>query len=333
MRVVFWVCAVYCVLADKDKVACEIADRVRAVLRGLGVEYGGEYDGSSMVFACGDDAFVLSVFRELGVRQVPVLGIGGGVLSEANHENYENVVRRVVRGGFAIDERARLVASFDGRESPFALNEIGIFPRRSAELLRYALGIDNEYFFRDTADGVIVSTPTGSTGYAMSAGGPMVIGDADVFTVTPVSPMRRSYAPIVVSSGARIRISGLEAKSSVCAVVDGVVRIAVDCDCVEVVRSSYPALFVKPKNSQSIVERLRKRSVGVNHAKVKSLSPSAKLVYKVLGFEGEMTQKEIVERTYLPQRTVRYALEVLSSAGVIQRRASLLDVRQTVYSV
>jgi len=324
---------VYCVVAAKDKGASEIADRVRAVLRGVGVEYSGEYDGSSMVFACGDDAFILSVFRELGLMQVPVLGIGGGVLSEANLGNYEDVVKRVVRGEFAVDEKARMVASFDGRMSPFALNEIGIFPRRSAELMRYTLGIDNEYFFRDTADGVIVSTPTGSTGYAMSAGGPMVIGDADVFTVTPVSSMRRSYAPIVVSSGARIRISGLEAKSSVCAVVDGVVRIAVDCDCVEIVRCSCPALFVKPKNSQSIVERLRKRSVEVNHAKVRSLSPSAKLVYKVLSFEGEMTQKEIVARSYLPQRTVRYALEVLSSAGVIQRRASLLDVRQTVYSV
>ena len=323
----------YCVVAAKDKWACEIAEKVRSVLRGVGVEYAQEYHGSSMVFACGDDAFILSVFRELGLMQVPVLGIGGGVLSLANPGNYEDIVRRVVGGEFAVDERARLVASFDGRESPFALNEIGIFPRRSAELLRYTLGIDNEYFFRDTADGVIVSTPTGSTGYAMSAGGPMVIGDADVFTVTPVSSMRRSYAPIVVSGGVRIRISGLEAKSSVCAVVDGVVRIAVDCDCVEVVRSSCPALFVKPKNSQSIVERLRKRSVEVNHATVRSLSPSAKLVYKVLSFEGEMTQKEIVAGTYLPQRTVRYALEVLSSAGVIQRRASLLDVRQTIYSV
>lgn len=323
----------YCVVAAKDKGSSEVAERILAVLGEFGLESGSRYDGSSMIFACGDDAFILSVFRELGSRQVPVLGIGGGVLSEANGGNCEEVVKTVVRGEFTVDERARLVASFDGHVSPFALNEIGIFPRRSAELMRYALGIDDEYFFRDTADGVIVSTPTGSTGYAMSAGGPMVIGDADVFTVTPVSSMRRSYAPIVVSSGARIRISGLEAKSSVCAVVDGVERIALDCDCVEIVRSSYPALFVKPKNSQSIVERLRKRSVEVNHVKVRSLSPSAKLVYKVLSFEGEMTQKEIVARSYLPQRTVRYALEVLSRKGVIRRRASLLDVRQTVYSV
>lgn len=337
----------YLLLSGKDGNSLELCSKVEAYLAERGIDYvvEGDWDKEELnvVIAVGDDGLILSTFRKLGSMQVPVLGISTGtsVLSEADAENYRSVIESIQKGEFNIQKRTRIVAIFggsegnkgDGKETAFALNEIGVFPGRSAEILRYTLSIDGRYSFKDNADGVIVSTPTGSTGYAMSCGGPMVIDEPEIFTVTPVSSMNRSYSPLVVPNASRIRISGMHAKSGVCAVIDGTERVSLDGDSVEIVRSLFPALFVKPKYSQSIVEKLRKRSFAVDHDLVKSMPPSAKLVYKALAYEGEMTQKEIIAETYLPARTVRYALLLLVKKNIINTKPNLNDVRQTVYSV
>lgn len=337
---------VYLILSGKDGSSVELCSKVKGYLKERGIGYVTDYDGGSsgeeltVVIAVGDDGLILSTFRMLGKRVVPVLGIstGASVLSEADAENYKSVIESIQKGEFNIQKRTRIVAIFggnegDGKETAFALNEIGVFPGRSAEILRYTLSIDGKHSFKDNADGVIVSTPTGSTGYAMSCGGPMVIDEPEIFTITPVSSMSKSYSPLVVSNASRIRISGMHAKSGVCAVIDGTERVSIDADSLEIVRSDFPALFVKPKFSQSIVEKLRKRTFTVDHDMVKSMPASAKLVYKALLYEGEMTQKEIISETYLPARTARYALELLLRKNMISKKPNLNDVRQTVYSV
>ena len=339
----------YLVLSGKDGSSLDLCSKVEAYLKERGIDYTAESDflvgkeEPAVVIAVGDDGLILSTFRKLGRMQVPVLGIstGASVLSEADAENYRSVIDSIQKGEFNIQKRTRIVAIFgggegnkgDGKETAFALNEIGVFPGRSAEILRYTLGIDGKYSFKDNADGVIVSTPTGSTGYAMSCGGPMVIDEPEILTITPVSSMSKSYSPLVVSNGSRIRISGMHAKSGVCAVIDGTERVTIDADSVEIVRSEFPALFVKPKFSQSIVEKLRKRTFTVDHDLVRSMPASAKLIYKTLAYEGEMTQKEIISETYLPARTARYALEILLRKNMISKKPNLNDVRQTVYSV
>lgn len=325
----------YCLCSDKDRSSTELLLKVRAYLFERGIACSDNPDKAEMIFAVGDDRFILSTFKDLGSKRIPVFGItpGVGVLTEANVQNYEDLIANIVKGDYRVLERARLVASYSGLETPFALNEIGIFPSRSAELMRYTLSIDDEDFFKDTADGVIVSTPTGSTGYAMSVGGPMVVDEPEIFTVTPVSSMDRAYSPLVVPNGSVIRISGIQAKSSVSLVIDGKDRIALVGDSLEISRSKYPALFVVTKNSQSIVDRLRKRAVEVNPEVIKDMPPSAKLVYKALVYEGEMTQKEIIAETYLPARTVRYAIDILLEKNMISLKPNLNDVRQTVYSV
>ncbi len=284
----------YLILSGKDGSSLELCSKVEAYLKERGIDYVTDDDGGSsreeptVVIAVGDDGLILSTFRMLGKRAVPVLGIstGASVLSEADAENYGSVIDSIQKGEFNIQKRTRIVAIFggNGKETAFALNEIGVFPGRSAEILRYTLSIDGKHSFKDNADGVIVSTPTGSTGYAMSCGGPMVIDEPEIFTITPVSSMSRSYSPLVVSNASRIRISGMHAKSGVCAVIDGTERVSIDADSVEIVRSEFPALFVKPKFSQSIVEKLRKRTFTVDHDQLKSMPPSAKLIYKTLAY-------------------------------------------------
>lgn len=331
----------YLILSGKDGSSVELRSKVEGYLKERGIVYVTDHDAVSsgeepaVVIAAGDDGLILSTFRMLGKRGVPVLGIstGASVLSEADAENYKSVIDSIQKGEFSIQKRTRIVAIFGGKETAFALNEIGIFPGRSAEILRYTISIDGKHSFKDNADGVIVSTPTGSTGYAMSCGGPMVIDEPEIFTITPVSSMSKSYSPLVVSNASRICISGMHAKSGVCAVIDGTERVSIDADSVEIVRSEFPALFVKPKFSQSIVEKLKKRTFTVDHDLLKSMPPSAKLIYKALAYEGEMTQKEIISETYLPQRTVRYALEILLRKNMISKKPNLNDVRQTVYSV
>lgn len=332
----------YFLRSGRDSASLQLQKKIENFLSKNNLQYekGADFDNihrinPEHILIIGSDSQILSAFNELGPKQIPLLGIstGASVLSEANSANYKSIIQNIEKGEYTVQERTRLVAHYNSSTTPFALNEIGIFPKRSAELVRYTLSIDNEHIFKDTADGVIVSTPTGSTGYAVSAGGPMVIDEPAIFTITPISSMHRSYPPLVVPNASTIRISGIQSKSSVCAIVDGMDRITLDCDSISIVKSGYPALFIIPKYTQSIVDKLKKRSLKTNHDRIKFIPPSAKLIYKVLTYEGGMTQKEIIRETYLPPRTVRYALDLLSKNSIIKRSPNLNDIRQTVYSV
>ncbi|MEM3786442.1 MAG: hypothetical protein QXZ59_03580 [Nitrososphaeria archaeon] len=290
------------------------------------------------LFVIGSDRIVLKTLLGISDKEVPLVSFYGrksrGFFAIAGVDSFSDVVREILSGNIMLEERTRLCAKVGDNELPPALNELAIFSKESGSIIRYTLCIGDEIVWRDVSDGVIVATPTGSTAYALSAGGP-IIKDADVFVIVSVNSLVPTHKPIVTSSDKIIYVEDLLKNENII-VVDGQVRRVIDSDIVTVYKSKYKAKFVKinMENIMDLDARLSKRmSFKRTYLSLEGLPPSAKLVYKILEYEGPLNRLELINRTGLPSRTVDYALNLLVSKGVVVRKQVDKDARMSIYTI
>jgi len=286
----------------------------------------------NIIIAVGDDNIILETFRDLGKKQIPLLGIASmqSFLAQCNAANFRECIDLISKNKYEIFKRARIIAKFNNFKYS-ALNDIGIFSSKSASVIRYTLNVNNEKLWKDSADGLIVSTPTGSTGYSYSAHGPIILDEPGILSITPISSLEKR-TPVIVSNKAKITVTDIDTKMPVI-IMDGDVRVSLKNNNLEIEKSKYDALFVQLSKEYAIEDKLKKRVVVLTTARTRDLPPSAKLVYKILSYEGNLTQKEIINLSYLPERTVRHALDLLSKKNLISKSPYLNDARQTVYGV
>lgn len=284
-----------------------------------------------LIIAIGDDRFILETFRRLGKAQIPVLAVASAqsFLAQANTLNLKYYLNLIKKGKHKIFKRTRIVARFGKSTTPIGLNDIGLFSSKSASLLKYSLILNEEPFWRDSGDGVIVATPTGSTGYSLSAGGPIILDEPHIFAATSISSLEK-HSTVVVSDDTKIKITDIDGNRPIL-VIDGDIRIPVNAKEVTIEKSSFSANFVIFLKEYQLESKLKKRTIRVSIDKLKDLPASSKLIYKVLVHEGNMTQKELINTSLLPDRTVRYALDILMKKGVITHQPHFTDARQTVY--
>jgi len=286
----------------------------------------------------GSDKFLLKSLLDLGHTDIPILPIASmgqpDFLFDVMVSNFDSVIDDLLNGKWTKEEKKRLVAVIAGKETPPLLNDIGIFARRSATLIRYSLFINGEQFWKDGSDGLIIATPTGSTAYALSVGGPVILNPSPVFSIIPVNSVNPSRRPLVLPDTMEVEIRDLTSSVAVEAVLDGQIRKKVDSKPLIVRRAEHSAIFVKFE-SERIAELRGKllKKTEMSEDLAHELPPSAKLVLKVLEYQGQLSQKEIIEETMLPARTVRYAISLLLSEGVVKKRLSLRDSRQGLYHV
>lgn len=334
------------VTSKTDRGSLELAKNVVSYLRENNIRYAvgkelpvtgqkkelGDID-CEIIIAIGDDRFILKTFRSLGKNQIPVFAIAStqSFLAQANILNFKYYLGLIRKNKYEIFKRSRLVAKFDKTASPIGLNDIGLFSSKSASLLKYSLILNDEVFWRDVGDGFVVATPTGSTGYSLSAGGPIVFGEPDILVLTPISSMEK-HSSLIVSDTAKIRITDIEGNKPIL-IVDGEARMPVNTKEVVIEKSQHDADFVIFSKEHSLESRLKKRTISVNVDRLKGLPASSKLIYKILQHEGGMTQKEIINASLLPERTARYALGILLKKGLISSQPHFKDARQTVYGV
>ena len=163
------------------------------------------------VFSIGGDGTLLDSVLFVGDLGIPVLGINTGrlgFLSTTKGINPERVLDAVLKKQYQIDERALL--RLDKPENiyintNFALNEIAVLKSDTSSMITVHAYIDDEYLNTYWADGLIVSTPTGSTGYSMSCGGPIALPKSNNFIITPVSPHNLSVRPMIVSDSSHLK--------------------------------------------------------------------------------------------------------------------------------
>jgi NAD+ kinase len=167
-------------------------------------ERGDSLAGTHFVLSLGGDGTLLEAVTYVGELQTPILGINMGrlgFLATVPQERVTEALDALVRGHFTLDERAliRVEADrplFDG--IAFGLNEFSILKRDSSAMIVVHTYIDGEFLNSYWADGLIVSTPTGSTGYSLSCGGPVLLPHTTNFVIAPVCPHNLNVRPLIV---------------------------------------------------------------------------------------------------------------------------------------
>ena len=282
----------------------------------------------------GDNAFLLETLRERA-PDIPVLGVGSagfGVLMEVTVGEFEANVKRLRSGDFWVEPVDRMLCQV-GEKDFAAVNEAAIVSAQSGQFVRHSLWVDDELVWRDRGDGVIVATPTGSTAYALSAGGPIVLARTRVFSIVPICS-GDDHHPVIVSEDATISLTDVSAPAGVEVVLDGRARVRVAKDeVVRVRRHEVPARFVRfgEKRYTRILGKLKRE--GEPSPILADAPPSARFVLKLLEFEGPLTQQEMIRESGLSPRTIRNALSFLLAQGLVTKEPSLRDARQDVYTL
>lgn len=163
-----------------------------------------------LFLSIGGDGTLLETISHIGKLEIPVLGINTGrlgFLATTAKEDIENALLCLLQGKYALDKRAvlRLESNSDvfGKLN-FALNDFTIVKKDTSSMITIHTTIDGEFLNSYWADGIIVATPTGSTGYSLSCGGPLIFPRSGNFVITPVSPHTLTVRPIIVSDSSEI---------------------------------------------------------------------------------------------------------------------------------
>jgi NAD+ kinase len=178
---------------------------------------------ADMILTIGGDGTILRTRSIIEDKEIPILGINMGTvgfLTEVDPENVFSALEAVLRGEYAVEERTLLSVYHNG-ELPSALNEVVLMTRRPAKMLHIEISVDDEVVEELRADGIIIATPSGSTAYSMSAGGPIVDPRVEAFLIVPICPFKLSARPLVVSNKSVIRVKLLRKGKKAIAVIDG----------------------------------------------------------------------------------------------------------------
>jgi NAD+ kinase len=158
----------------------------------------------------GGDGTLLDAVTHVGCKNVPILGVNTGrlgFLATTARENIDKALDDLLSENYSFDERTLISLQtedklFDGNN--FALNDFAILKKDTSSMIVVNAFIDGEYLNSYWADGIIVSTPTGSTGYSISCGGPLVLPHSDNFIITPVSAHNLTVRPIIVPDTSKL---------------------------------------------------------------------------------------------------------------------------------
>jgi NAD+ kinase len=171
---------------------------------------------ADMVVVLGGDGSMLSAARNLVPFNKPMLGVNRGrlgFLTDISPDVIGEQIREVMAGNYSIEERFLLDVAVQRRDAVVAegdaLNDVVVNSGTSAQMIEIELYIDGEFVNRQRADGLIVSTPTGSTAYSLSGGGPIMHPALDALLILPMFPHALSSRPIVVKGNSEIRIDVL----------------------------------------------------------------------------------------------------------------------------
>ena len=289
---------------------------------------------SDCIIVLGGDKGVRQYFHRTFDTISPVLGISegeaSGFLAQIDIREFSSYVKILKKQNYLIEEVPRLGVKIDGKNVYPVLNDVAVFSSKSAILMEHTLRVNGDEVWHDNSDGIIVSTPIGSSAYSMSAGGPVLFQDSAVFEIISVNSLDVTRRPIIVSNGSSIEIDDIYARLHCEVVLDGLERYKVN-KIVECTKFLPSAKIIRLKKDTTAISALAKK---VHLAEeLLSMPPSSKLLLKTLEYEGSMTQKDLANKTLLPARTVRLALTHLLEKGYVKKKVSIRDARQKIYEI
>ncbi len=216
------------------------------------------WEDVDMILTLGGDGTLLSIARAVLDLDIPILGLNlgkVGFLTELSPTDWRESLTSILRGEY--DMSLRLVISFSvirrGQEHfrGYAVNDLVISCGSLARMIRLDMWYGNDHLGTVRADGMIVATPTGSSGYSISAGGPLVYPELDVFALTPICPFLHAFRPMILPFENDLRVLVREAVSDVYLTQDGQTGVVlVPGDNVFASRAENRLHLIRPVHSQ-----------------------------------------------------------------------------------
>lgn len=171
-------------------------------------------DEIELLVAVGGDGNLLHAARTMSLQNIPVVGINRGqlgFLADLSPDNVEGPLLKIVNGEYVTEERFLLsgtVLREEGSEygQGNALNDVVLFPGDVAQMIEFEMRINDQFVYSQRSDGLIIATPTGSTAYALSAGGPIIAPHLEVMVLVPKLPHTLTSRPVVIDAASRIEI-------------------------------------------------------------------------------------------------------------------------------
>lgn len=181
-----------------------------------------------LLIVLGGDGTLLGIARDINGRyDVPILGVNIGnlgFLSSIEIQDFGEALNKIKNGHYTIQNRILLECTMlndENNEKGKALNDVVIARGTLSRMVKFEVFIDNKLYYRFKGDGIIIATPTGSTGYSFSAGGPFIYPDVDVITLTPICPHTKGMQPIVLKSSSEILIKAENYNGEIYLTFDG----------------------------------------------------------------------------------------------------------------
>ena len=219
---------------------------------------------ADIVISYGGDGTMLHTAGCVGDKGYPILGINGGrlgFLTTISHDEIPATIADIHKGEYHIEERSLIEVKASGttlKSTPFALNEIAVMKHDSSSMMKIKATLDNNDTITYQADGLIVATPSGSTGYSLSVGGPIINPNASVLALTPIASHSLGARPIVLNDNTTIEIKAESRSHSFLVAIDGRSESCPDDTLLTIKKASYKLRLIRSKNN-SFVKNLHNK--------------------------------------------------------------------------
>tara|TARA_B100001248_G_scaffold44472_1_gene28348 strand:+ start:235 stop:1092 length:858 start_codon:yes stop_codon:yes gene_type:complete len=163
------------------------------------------------IISFGGDGTLLNTVTHIGNKQVKILGVNVGKLGFLSFDVFDvfdKLIDEIINNKYILEKRSLVSLKHNGEKinENFALNEISIIKKDSSSMIKIHSYIDNKFICTYWSDGLIISTPTGSTGYSLSCGGPILTPDTNNLIITPISPHNLGLRSIIISDSSKIKL-------------------------------------------------------------------------------------------------------------------------------
>jgi len=209
---------------------------------------------ADLALSIGGDGTFLNTAARIGRKQIPVLGINTGrlgFLADVSNEEIIPALDAILANHFIVEERSLLyVETSDGKtfEYPYALNEVSVLKQDSSSMMSINASVNGELVHTYQADGLIVSTPTGSTAYSMSVGGPLVVPQAQNIILSPVASHSLNVRPLIIPDSWIIELEVHSRSQNYLVAIDGRSKVLEHSTKLRISKADYTVKIVKQLN-------------------------------------------------------------------------------------
>lgn len=209
---------------------------------------------ADMVISIGGDGTFLKAASRVGSKNIPILGINTGrlgFLADVSPEEMEETFQEIYNNHYKVESRSVLQLQCDDKQlmkNPYALNEIAILKRDSSSMISIHTAINDAPLTTYQADGLVISTPTGSTAYSLSVGGPVIVPHSKTIAITPVAPHSLNVRPIVICDDWKITLNVESRSHNFLVAIDGRSESCCECTQLNISKADYSIQVVKRFN-------------------------------------------------------------------------------------